>query len=219
MDPFRLCVALGPLGVYSLILAIMHLSKRAWVVSGPRDMVALGVALAGFMMVGPVELIMPAEPWATYRAWAWLVVLITYGVGTTLVALLGRPRITFYNITPAILRPVLAQVASALDPQSRWAGNSLVMPQLDVELSIEAMSPMRCASLVATHEEQEFHGWRRLETSLAAALMKVECSRSPWGWLFLAVSTVLLGVVVFAIAWNPDAVNQGFLEMMRLEGE
>lgn len=217
MDPFRLCLALGPLAVYSLLLAMMHLSRRAWVVNGTRDLITLGIGLAGFVLVGPIELVMPAEPWAAHRAYAWLVVLVIYVVGLTLVALLGRPRITVYNITPAILRPLLSQIASSLDPQARWAGNSLVMPQHDIELHVEAMSPMQAVSIVATHEEQELLGWRRLESALVGALRKVERTRSPWGWLFLAVAGGLGAVIALQLVVYPDAVAQGFYEMLRLD--
>ena len=37
MDPFRLCVALGPVAVYVLLLGALNLSRRAFLVTGTRD--------------------------------------------------------------------------------------------------------------------------------------------------------------------------------------
>ncbi|MBL8826261.1 MAG: hypothetical protein JNM18_04695 [Planctomycetaceae bacterium] len=217
MDPFRTCLALGPLAVYALLLAVMHLSRRAWVVNGNRDLITLGVAVSGMVLIGPIELLMPAEHWVAQRGYAWLVVMVIYVVVLSLVALLGRPRITVYNITPAILRPILARIAAALDPQARWAGNSLVLPQLEMELHVEAMSPMQTVSIVATHEEQELVGWKRLEVELIDALRGVERTRNPWGYLFVSVALLFGALVALQLIVYPDAVAQGFSEMMRLD--
>jgi hypothetical protein len=217
MDPFRTCLALGPLAVYALLLAIMHLSRRAWVVNGNRDLITLGVAVSGFVIVGPIELLMPAEHWVAHRGYAWLVVFVLYVVVLSLIALLGRPRITVYNVTPSILRPVLAQIASSLDPQARWAGNSLVLPQMDMELHVEAMSPMQTVSIVATHEEQELIGWKRLEIELINTLRGVERTRNPWGYLFITLAVVFGGIVAAQLIVFPAEVAEGFKEMMRIE--
>jgi hypothetical protein len=217
MDPFRTCLALGPLAVYALLLAVMHLSRRAWVVNGNRDLITLGVAVSGFVIVGPIELLMPAEHWVAHRGYAWLVVFVLYVVVLSLIALLGRPRITVYNVTPSILRPVLAQIAASLDPQARWAGNSLVLPQMDMELHVEAMSPMQTVSIVATHEEQELIGWKRLEIELINTLRGVERTRNPWGYLFITLAVVFGGIVTAQLIVFPAEVAEGFKEMMRIE--
>lgn len=217
MDPFRTCVAFGPLAVYAVLLAVMHLSRRAWVVNGHRDLITLGLGVSGFVFVGPIELLMPVEHWASYRAYAWIVVMAIYFTSLSLIALLGRPRITVYNITPAILRPILSQIVTHMDPQARWAGNSLVLPQSDLELHVEAMSPMQTVSIVATHEEQEQLGWRKLEAELLTALRGVERSRSPWGYLFVSVALMFGGIVAMQLIVYPEQVAQGFSEMMRLD--
>ena len=37
MDPFRLCLALGPVAIYLLLLGAVNLSRRPLLVSGVRD--------------------------------------------------------------------------------------------------------------------------------------------------------------------------------------
>jgi hypothetical protein len=58
MDPFRFCLALLPLAVYLLVLGGLQLSRRPLLVTGARDLVALGLGLSGIMLIGPIELSM-----------------------------------------------------------------------------------------------------------------------------------------------------------------
>ena len=37
MDPFRLCVALGPVAIYLLLVGTLNLFRRPFLVSGTRD--------------------------------------------------------------------------------------------------------------------------------------------------------------------------------------
>ena len=61
MDPFRLCLALGPVAMYLLLLGAVNLSRRSLLVSGVRDAAALALAVSGMVVVGPMELFFPFE--------------------------------------------------------------------------------------------------------------------------------------------------------------
>ena len=61
MDPFRVCLAMGPLGVYLLAIGLMNLSRRPWVTTGFRDGLALTIGMMGLVIVGPLELLMPGR--------------------------------------------------------------------------------------------------------------------------------------------------------------
>ena len=50
VEAFQLCVALGPVAVYLLLLGAVNLSRRPLLVSGVRDAAALG---AGHLGDGP----------------------------------------------------------------------------------------------------------------------------------------------------------------------
>jgi len=71
---------------------------------------------------------------------------------------------------------VLAEVAGALDENARWAGDSLHLPALGVQLHIESFALLRNVSLMSSGPHQDHLGWRRLELALAAAWAD---SRSP----------------------------------------
>ena len=56
----------------------------------------------------------------------WLFLLVFYWLWVWLAVLVARPRLVVYNISAEELRPVLAEAAREVDPQARWAGDSLV---------------------------------------------------------------------------------------------
>ena len=101
MDPFRLCIALGPLGLYLLLMGALNLGRRPFTPSA-RDIAALGIALSGLILVGPVELLMPRELRVRFGSYVWLYWLLLtsmYFSILTLLALSARPRLSLYNIT------------------------------------------------------------------------------------------------------------------------
>lgn len=216
MDSFRMCVAFGPLAMYLLLLGLINLARRPFLVSGARDLAALGIGASGLMIVGPIELLMPQQAMRGLTPYVWLVLLSMYGLSLTLVILLSRPRLTIYNISPTAFRPVLAQAIDSLDPDGRWAGSSLVLPRLEIELHVESSSTMRNVSLVANGDDENLAGWRRLEAVLAAHLKPQEVRPNPWGVGLVMASLAMVGKMTWEITQYPDAVTQGFLEMLRL---
>ncbi|HVX10670.1 MAG TPA: hypothetical protein VHC22_05780 [Pirellulales bacterium] len=216
MDGFRLCLALGPLTVYLLVLAWINLSRRPFLVSGARDLAALGVGVAGMILVGPVELLLPEQAIHAYKGYVWLLLLVMYGLCVSLAALLVRPRLTIYNFTLERLRPLLAGAIDELDPDARWAGTSLALPKLHVEFYLESSPALKNVSLVATGDDQSFSGWRRLESALASRLRQTESPANAWG-VVLALGCFLLATCVgWQVLLNPQAVTTGFREMLRL---
>ncbi len=216
MDSFRLCVAFGPLAMYLLLLGLINLSRRPFIVTGARDLAALGVGVSGLMIVGPIELLMPQQTMRGLTPYVWLVLVSMYGLSVTLAILLSRPRLTIYNISPTAFRPVLAQAIETLDPEGRWAGSSLVLPRLEIELHVESSSAMRNVSLVANGDNENLAGWRRLEGVLAAYLKPQEVRPNPWGIGLVMASLAMLGKMTWELTQHPNAVTQGFLEMLRL---
>ena len=54
-----------------------------------------------------------------------------------LVLLVLRPRLVIYNISVDQLRPILAELVEQLDSEARWAGDSLALPALGVQLHLD----------------------------------------------------------------------------------
>ncbi len=216
MDPFRLCVAFGPLAVYFLLLGLINLARRPLVVSGVRDLAVLGVALAGLILIGPVELFFPGSAAIVFGAYVWILLVALYALLVLLVVMLVRPRLVIYNITPDELRPILADVALRLDADARWAGDSLSLPNVGVQFHLEGQVAQRNVSLVASGPHQNHMGWRRLEQSLASALSDFEVPRNRWGFSLLIVAAAMILAQVLAIARDPQAIARALFDMLRL---
>ena len=216
MQAFSFCVALGPLAAYLFLLGVINLSRRPRVVSGFRETAALGLALSGFVVVGPMQLFMPEPAAAYFGSYVWGLLIGFYALTLVLAILLSKPRLVIFNLKGPQLRPVLAELALRLDGQARWAGDSLAMPQLGVQLHIDEFPSLRNVSLVATGDEQSFGGWRELELALRAELRRCEVPLNPPGLTLVICGLIMLGAILQKTLENPQALARGLFNMLRL---
>ncbi|HLA86048.1 MAG TPA: hypothetical protein VJL29_14750 [Thermoguttaceae bacterium] len=216
-DSFQTCLAFAPPAVYLVALAWVNLRRRPTLVSGMRDMAALALALAGLVMVGPMELCFP-ESAALHLlgSLVWIPLVSLYGLCVVLVLLTMRPRLVVYNISIEELRRVLADVVGQLDPEARWAGDSLSLPRLGVQLHLDAAARMRNVSLVASGPHQDYLGWQRLHRGLAEPIRKLRVARNARGLLFGVIGLGVIGLLVGLILQDPQAALQAMHEMFRV---
>jgi hypothetical protein len=144
----------------------------------------------------------------------WPILLVFYWLWVLLVVLVVRPRLVVYNVSVEELHPVIAEAASRLDPDSRWAGNSLALPNLGVYLHLESFDLMRNVSLASSGSRQNLDGWRELSRALAAALKPVRVKPNPRGVGFLLLAGLLMGGSLMSLVNHPQelayAVQQVF---------
>jgi hypothetical protein len=215
MDPLHSCIALGPLAMYFLVLGAINLSPRPLITTGARDAIALGLAISGLVVAGPMELFMVERAAVQYGGWVWLIMLTFYGLIVLFISLMLRPRLVIYNITSEQLHPVLEEVIAKIDPQFRWIGNSITSEQLGVQLTVETQPVMKNVQLVSAGPQQSFSGWRRLEWDLAAALKSKRGTPNPLGATLLTVGILLAAVLTWLLASDPGAVQQALNDMLR----
>ena len=215
MDSFHLSIALTPLSVYLLLLGVINLSRRPLVTNGARDAAALGIGISGFVIVGPMELFVPEAAIFRLQGLVWVVLIALYAMCLTLLVLLMRPRLVIYNIRPEQVRPILAELVSKLDRESRWAGECLIIPNLGVQLHVEASSAMRNVQLISSGVHQSYEGWNRLEKELSASLREVRAARNPYGFSLAFFALLMIGIVTFWMVNDKDTVAQLF-ELLRL---
>ncbi len=216
MDSFRICLMFGPLAVYLLLLGMINLSRRPLLVSGSRDAAALALAVSGFVVVGPVELFFPDAAAARFGPWVWMLLLAFYGLCTVLVLLLLRPRLIVYNMSVERVRPVLDETARQLDPQCHWAGDSLTVPTIGVQLYMEHATMARNVSLISAGPRQSYLGWRRFESALAVAVDRIEVPGNLLGVCPLCAGLLIVAVLAMTVAYNPLAVVAAMFDMFRL---
>lgn len=215
MDPLHLCIALGPVAIYFLLLGTINLSRRPFVTTGTRDAAALGIAIGGFVVAGPMELFLPEAAAVRMGFWVWPTCLAFYVLCLSLAVLLMRPRIVIYNVTFEQLRPSLAEIVLRLDSESRWAGDSLVMPNLGVQLTVESQGMMKNVQLVAAGVEQSFQGWRLLETELTTVLRSAKGTRNPYGVMFVTAGLLAGASLILLLSSDPQGVAQALGQMLR----
>jgi hypothetical protein len=215
IDPFRICVALGPLALYLLVLGWLNFARRPTVINGARDMAALGFGVAGLLVVGPIELLMPRIP-SDLSGYVWLILLLIYALALTLGVLLSKPRIVVYNTALDQLRPVLSETVNELDPDARWAGGSVALPRLSVELFLDDNPSFRNVTLVATASPQSYAGWRILEKALRTQLRaRVESAPNMCGLISFVLTFGFTAWMAWMVYKRADEITQGFQEMMR----
>jgi hypothetical protein len=213
VDPFRLAVALVPVAAYVLLLSIVNARRRPFLTSGGSDLTALGLALSGLMFVGPLEMFRPLAATREFGNYVWLFLILFYWLWLLLVVLLARPRLVVYNISKEELHPVLADAASRLDPEARWAGNHLSLPGLGVQLHLDSFDIMRNVSLVSSSSRQNIDGWRRLSRELSRSLAPIRVKRNPRAIGLLIVSLALLVLSVGPMLHSPVETMQAMREV------
>jgi hypothetical protein len=212
-DPLRLAIALVPLAAYCLVLGILNARHRPFLTSGGADLSALGVALTGLVLIGPIELFLPELASTEYGSYVWLILLVLYWLSVWLIVLLARPRLVIYNISGEELRPILAETARANDPQARWAGDSQSLPTLGVQLHIETFEFMRHVSLVASGDKQSLAGWRKLSGKLFRQLEPLRVASNPRALGLVIIATCLLAASIAHMLVHPQLVAQAMAEI------
>jgi len=215
VDPLHFTIALGPLSVYLLLIGTLNLSRRPFLTTGARDISAVGLAISGFVVAGPMELFLPEEAAVHFGGYIWVLLLGFYVLCLMLLALLLRPRIIIYNVTADQLRPTLVDVATELDPDARWAGESLVLPRLRVQMYVEPFVAMRNVQLVSSGPRQSYVGWRRLENSLAQALRETKSTLNPYGLSLIFFGLLMVCLITYCVVNDSQAVAQALREMLR----
>jgi hypothetical protein len=192
------------------------LGRRPFLTSGARDLLALAIAISGFVLIGPVQLFMPQPAADYFGGWIWIPLILLYFFCAVLASMLARPRLVVYNITPEHLRPLLENVVSGLDPHRRWAGSTLASPGLGLQLNIECLPGMRNVQLVAVGSEQDLNGWRQLELALKKALKEMPVPANPRGISLVFLGVLMLGLIAYWMARQPLAVARSLEELLHL---
>jgi len=130
--------------------------------------------------------------------------------------MLARPRLIVYNASLADVRTALAEVAARLDPEHRWAGDGLYLPQLGVQLHLDGFGPLRNVTLEGTGVRNSFFGWRHLRKELQQTLRGTEVRPNLYGLAMLAVGCTLLAFPLTLVALNGAKFNEQLAAFLRM---
>ncbi len=157
-------------------------------------------------MVGPVNLFVPNSALTVFGPWAWVLLLALYMLVSLLIGISCRPRLVIYNLSSEQLKSVLARLVAQLDPDARWAGDSVELPNLGMQLSIDKRNAMRSCQIIAVGIEQNQSNWSKLKRELATELNKVEVTTNPFAISMIAVALLLGTLIALQIIENHSLV-------------
>lgn len=195
--------ALVPLAAYLLAIGLLHLRRRPSALAGGWDAVALAAAVGAAIVLGPIDLVLPASVGAP---WRWVVAAGCFTLAAVTAQLAMRSRLVVYNVSVEQLRPIVARVATALDPLARWAGETVALPGRDVQVHLDGRGGMRSVTLVTLGTRTSPEGWVEFSRRLRRALRELRVRRSPWAALFLAAA-VAVGVASALLAWRSSRIT------------
>jgi hypothetical protein len=214
MDLFSLITATVPLAAYLLSLGALHLHRRPYVQSGFADTMLLGLAVSGMVLVGPLDLFVPAT--AAYR-FGWFVrvlLLALYLLLLLLVAISRRPRIVIYNARYGDLRKPLADVVSQLDASAYWAGRSAYLPAQGVDFFVDPEAASQTVQITSLSRDINFTSWTMFRRQLSRALATQVTAPNPKAaWLLGGGVAILLVATALCVRDFP-ALAQSFHEWL-----
>lgn len=216
MNPLYFAIIAAPIGIYLFIIGLVNLKRRPFVTTGARDAAAIGIAVSGLMIAGPMELFFPESAAGRFGPYVWVLLLAFYGLCVSLIVLLMRPRIVVYNLSPQSLRPLLGDVAIRLDPKARWSGDSLWLPTLDLQLNLEGSSWLSNSQLVSVGDKQRFEGWRLLEKELREQVAAMRSETVVFGVALITAAVSLALVSIIWVVADPVVVRESLANLLRL---
>jgi hypothetical protein len=193
-----LWVLLVPPAAYLMAIAVAHLGRRPIVVTGAWDLTLLATALAAPVVAGPVQQLLPSVIRGPYRP---LLGLVGFALAVLTTILATRPRLVVYNATLEQLRPVVAEVATSLDPTARWAGETVALPGRDIQVHLDGRGGMRSVSLVAVGSRTSPESWAEFSRHIRRAIRQVPVRPSAWAGVFAAAAMLLLAAATALALW------------------
>ena len=217
MDPLHLCIALTPLAAYLLFLAMLNFGTRPRVLSGIRDSAAIALGIIGLAIAGPLELFLPESAAFRFGPFSWMMMLILYLLAAALIILSMRPRLVIYNTTIEELRPILTATVEEMDQQSRWAGDSVAMPESGIHMHMDANPSMRNVQLMASGSEEDYTSWSKLHWRLHGAFRKTSGRvRNQNAALFLMLAMMLFFIVIRSVIQDHETMASALKELLRM---
>ena len=120
-----------------------------------------------------------------------------------------------YNITPTQLKTSLGILVAELDKEAKWAGDSVELPQLGIQLSIDSKNTMRSCQIVAVGHHQNLASWVRLRVELSTHLKKIKLSANPYALSMIGFALLLGTLIALQIIQNPQIVLNDLRNFLR----
>lgn len=215
-EPFVALVAFLPLLGYVLVLAVVRVSGHALVTTGGRDLAAVMLAIAGLILIGPMELLFPKATAMLLGPWVWLPLLLLYLLIVCLLALASRPKLVVYGRTPdevfpALLRAVQRMDESAISNESQW---QIDLPRMGAHLRLDGAPGYDCVSVLAFEPMLPLAFWDTLLSELRQEIKQTSSGSRARGWVSLILSVLMIGWLMRYSFAEPVRLVDGFRDWL-----
>lgn len=214
-DSLHLCLAVGPLAVYLLIIGYLNLRRRITVVTGFVDTLLLGFAVSGLVLVGPIELFFPEMAAFRMGIWVWPLLLALYFLFVLLAAMSQRPSVIFYNAELDEVHALVMRAAGQLDPEVRRVKDCLVLPARDLQLHANRSPVFRNVQLVSLGEEHNLMAWIALRKQLVTLGRDAKSSPTRTGYALVALAALFLTMLGILSVADQHEIARAFDELLR----
>ncbi|MFN6127977.1 MAG: hypothetical protein ACK6DC_22735 [Planctomycetota bacterium] len=196
MDYFRYAIAIGPIGLYWVLIGYLYQRANPMLINAAQDTLLFGLGSVGLVLIGPMELFFPNAAYSLLGSWTWFFLLCLYAFIVLFVSLNRRPQWTLFGASSSALRGILARVLDEEKIQHEWHGSILVVPEMGIKAIVEPANAMDLASqLTRCGREQDSAGWHRLEKLVADRLPDEKSTRGGMPWI-LAGGSMLVGAIL-----------------------
>lgn len=198
MDYIRYAIALGPIGLYWVLIGYLYQRSHPMLINAAQDTLLFGLGVVGLVVIGPMELFFPNAAYSLLGAWIWFFLLCLYGFIVLFIALNRRPQWTVYGLSAVALRGVIARVLEDREIEHSWEESILVVPELGLRAIVEpANISDRVAQLTRCGRSQDIVGWYRLEKLVAEQLQSAPSTRGGIVWMVMGLVMIISSLAMF----------------------
>jgi len=194
LSSLPLWAALPPLGCYLVFVGWLNLRRRPTTLGGAFDVLLVALAVSGLVAAGPLALLQPA---GVSPEWTAVLLALAFVLAVAGGLLASRPRAVVYNVTLDQLRPVVAEIVTALDPSVRWAGETAALPARRLQVHLDGRGAGRTVSVVSLGSRPSPEAWTEFVRRLQDGASRLRVRGNPWGILPASLGVGLLA----AAAW------------------
>jgi len=213
LDLIRFAIALLPLAAYTHVLGLLRLRSVPTVLSGAMDFLLLGLAVIGFVAIGPIELFFPRAAYSLLGIWVWVVLIALYFFVVMLVALNTAPKLIVYGLSASDLKTIVCEMLTEQQVQAAWLGDVVELPELGIRACIEQAGRASVSHIQSTGKQQNIMGWYTLERLLVKKLSTVRVQQRHQAMVWLMTSFLLFGLAAFLISNDLPRLKQAMLMM------
>jgi hypothetical protein len=203
-----------PVALYFILIGAAQRRRHPLVTTGWRDLLTLGIACSGLVMIGPMQLFFPMQAGIRWPGWVWVPLLILYFLAVVLAILWSKPRLIVYGISPQQFRESVLQSALELDPHAKWSGEVLDLPHAKIQLAVEPTFAGSVCSVAWIGARDNVSDWLRLERNLVKIARQTPAARSAFGWLLLIAGAALLLFSLTPVVLNPGLAYQQLNDLL-----